>query len=476
MANSTAAILFSQAASAKQPLSATLSGQKTVPMSEQGASNRSHSFAALLNQHSRPGKESAVPADESLAADIESQSTDLKQTDLLKKLGSLKDLLSDTNGEGLESLLEQLPTLSDDETALTLLLQTDLASLQEQGIIKAEDLDALVQWLTQFDSEKLSPELRKLVDSEQSSELNLSQLRQALRQLIVNMDDLIKENKTASVEDSVLTKLDSSSDNLKNEFAERILQVRQIFQQGSEQQQGTEPGKEELNQFLQKAIQQGIALEKILDGEAFAEVLDELKQFQTLMGDKGVDGINRAQQVSDALEQLADRISPQGLERSVNVANTSAVRSTPNLSLSTPIHNPDWQQGFAQRIAIVVQNQLQQADIRLNPPELGAINIRLNINQDQANVVFSSPHGVVRDAIEAAIPRLRDMLNEQGLNLANVDVSAQTPQKQHQEYTASQNSGAKNGDEFGKASWSNTEADEVKPRHYSSRGLVDFYA
>ncbi|MFT5084014.1 MAG: flagellar hook-length control protein FliK [Lentisphaeria bacterium] len=64
------------------------------------------------------------------------------------------------------------------------------------------------------------------------------------------------------------------------------------------------------------------------------------------------------------------------------------------------------------------------ADIQLDPPELGPMQVKVSVNQDQASVTFVSANAQVRDALEQTVSRLREMLNEQGLNLVNVDVSS----------------------------------------------------
>lgn len=91
--------------------------------------------------------------------------------------------------------------------------------------------------------------------------------------------------------------------------------------------------------------------------------------------------------------------------------------------IATPLNQAGWDQALANRVMWLVNNGSQTAQLQLNPPELGPLNIRISINQDQASIVFSSQHGAVREAVEAALPRLRDFLQEQGLTLAQADVT-----------------------------------------------------
>ena len=81
----------------------------------------------------------------------------------------------------------------------------------------------------------------------------------------------------------------------------------------------------------------------------------------------------------------------------------------------------------------MVGSRLQGAEIRLNPAHLGPLEVRIQIQNDQANINFTAQHGMVREALEAAIPRLREMLGESGLQLNNVTVSDQSLAEQRRQ-------------------------------------------
>jgi len=95
--------------------------------------------------------------------------------------------------------------------------------------------------------------------------------------------------------------------------------------------------------------------------------------------------------------------------------------------------NAQWNNQVGERINWMVNSQMQRAEIRLDPPELGSLDIRLNIAKDnQATVMFYVSNATAKEAIESAIPRLREMFEQQGLNLGDVDVSQQSFQQQQQ--------------------------------------------
>ena len=123
-----------------------------------------------------------------------------------------------------------------------------------------------------------------------------------------------------------------------------------------------------------------------------------------------------------------------GVMLSPNVAATPVTASgKTDFAIPSPLGHPGWSDVFADRVTFVVKQGLQEAEIRLNPPQLGPVDVRIVMSNDQANLMFSSPHGAVREAIELSVGRLRDMLADSGFNLVNVDVSDKSLAQQHKD-------------------------------------------
>jgi flagellar hook-length control protein FliK len=74
---------------------------------------------------------------------------------------------------------------------------------------------------------------------------------------------------------------------------------------------------------------------------------------------------------------------------------------------------------------------LQSATLTLNPPDLGPLQVVLSVSNDQASVSFTSNQAEVRQALEAAMPKLRDMMSEAGLSLGNANVFAGSSNQEH---------------------------------------------
>lgn len=82
---------------------------------------------------------------------------------------------------------------------------------------------------------------------------------------------------------------------------------------------------------------------------------------------------------------------------------------------------------LAEQVTWVLQSGGGSAELELHPAHLGSLGVRIRIEDDQAHVHFVSPHPIVREVIEAALPRLRESLAQEGVTLANVSVSDQAP-------------------------------------------------
>ena len=158
------------------------------------------------------------------------------------------------------------------------------------------------------------------------------------------------------------------------------------------------------------------------------------------------------------------------------VAHRQAAQESPP-SIATPLTNKAWPEHFGDKVVWLARHDQQTAQINITPAQLGPIQINISLNGDQANAVFTSPHPEVRQAIEAALPQLREMLSAAGINLGDANVGAHTGQQQNHEPPASsantQQSRHENAilpanENAGKAI--------ASPALHRGRGLVDLFA
>lgn len=146
-------------------------------------------------------------------------------------------------------------------------------------------------------------------------------------------------------------------------------------------------------------------------------------------GTAALAGLGRATGKEDSKEssfaqQIASAAGVQGTT-SVGSAPTraeiQAAQQAP-LQLTKELANEQ----VAEKVQMMMSKNLKNLDIRLDPPELGQLKIRMTMNNDVANVHFTVTNQQARDVIEQTLPRLREMLAQQGMQLADSSVQQQS--------------------------------------------------
>src|SRR3569833_1062357 len=163
-------------------------------------------------------------------------------------------------------------------------------------------------------------------------------------------------------------------------------------------------------------------------------------------------------------------------------ARSSMLQPTPTAGatpppIGTPVQQSDWGDDLGSRITWMIKQDVTAADIKLNPPHLGPLEVKISMSQDQVSVAFTSHHAVVRDALDTALPRLREMLNDNGLQLAKAKDTKKTATKQG----GSQHYGADDqGNNQQKTTHNNNEKNDTQTKTTALPGagryLVDYYA
>lgn len=131
-----------------------------------------------------------------------------------------------------------------------------------------------------------------------------------------------------------------------------------------------------------------------------------------------------------------------------NVLTNAAVTHDNHASLQTPLRDPAWAGELGHKLLWFASNEKQLAQLTVHPPQLGSIEITLNIDKsrDSATAHFASASADVRGAIEAAVPRLREMFAGAGIQLGQVSVAGESfdQQSRNQQQTSPQRRPADN--------------------------------
>ncbi|SEO48956.1 flagellar hook-length control protein FliK [Nitrosovibrio sp. Nv6] len=114
------------------------------------------------------------------------------------------------------------------------------------------------------------------------------------------------------------------------------------------------------------------------------------------------------------------------------VAADAPAHAAAALGLEPRLGAPGWDNALGQKVLWMVSQQQQVAELNLNPPGLGPLQVVLSVTGDQASATFVSQQPEVRQALEAALPRLKEMMADSGINLGSTTVSSESPQQQRE--------------------------------------------
>ena len=143
--------------------------------------------------------------------------------------------------------------------------------------------------------------------------------------------------------------------------------------------------------------------------------------------------LDKAAPAADVAKPAALAAAVESLTRLTEAQSPAARAFVVQTGVPVPVGTPQWSQAVGDKVLWLAAQNVSAAEIRLDPPELGPMQVKVSIHQDQASISFSSPHPIVREALDQQLHRLREMFSEQGLNLVNVDVSDKSFAQQERE-------------------------------------------
>lgn len=210
------------------------------------------------------------------------------------------------------------------------------------------------------------------------------------------------------------------------------------------------------------------ALDLARAGEQAGKAQPDAGQFSA----KLQDSMAHAAALKDSAPEAVTNLATQA-----NALQTAqAAGALPTDRLSARVGTPAWDNQVGQKVIWMVGGEEQSATLELNPPDLGPVQVVLNVSNDMASVTFSAQQLEVRQALENSLPRLREMMNESGIALGNATVNAGSDGSQQQNQQGSGRPGSGGGNGVG----GDSAVAEAAPRQRTSilggAGAVDTFA
>lgn len=285
--------------------------------------------------------------------------------------------------------------------------------------------DPLLAKLTPEQHEQLTTQLQ--ASSKPNGNDNLATLKQMLTQYVVESDK-------ASAADTAKQALNSQINALTTPEKQALLSQLNSYIK-NEQPQGEQLA----------SIKQTIAdLSASIDKKALNALSDKelTKSLESLQKNNTEQLSPRAAQL---LTQITSTVNGLGLYDSVGYEQTiidmqalqaGQLQSTaqvkqasldPGVMQALNIIKSDAAKMLQERVSSMLSINNKVAEIRLDPPEMGSMQIRIRSDAEQAQINFVVQNQQAKEALEQSLPRLREMLAQQGIDLGESTISYGEP-------------------------------------------------
>jgi flagellar hook-length control protein FliK len=148
------------------------------------------------------------------------------------------------------------------------------------------------------------------------------------------------------------------------------------------------------------------------------------------------------------------------------------------VSVQTPVGQPGFGQELSERVVVLARGGVQTAQLSLDPSGLGPVGVSIQVHGHTATLAFTAAHEATRGALEAALPRLREMFAANGMQLSDATVGGRS----NPEWSAQADARTPNGQRGGNGGpdpgvMAPVDATEAAAAPASTvRRLVDIYA
>ena len=403
--------------------------------SDTEAANALSGMLETLNGLSESGKKSA---DESLVLSL-----------LADELNNIQAKSLDDNLAEAQELLAELTseTAVAGSVAVNTAASNDAKSASSEGLLNVENSGEQTKVVDSFGATEISSDLLSAIS--ELSPQSAQKATEAFAERVVAalpggaQQQAVKANIIAGI----------------NEFQQQV-------------QQGREPGIDLSTIVADAAKDAAVSADVVasmtarVDGQA-SQFLNLMTQTQASAQHAIAGLVNPTESVMQENSQLRAEASKtqqqfEGFDKAVN------------------IHKSDGQQQLSEKIRWMVNARNTMAEIRLDPPELGSMQVRVNVAGDAASVSFVVQSQQAKDALADAMPKLRDMLSEQGIELGDAQVRKDNSsgQENGQQLAGNSHQGQGAGDRGENDGVDDTDGMRVIEQSISraDKGGIDFYA
>ncbi|WP_419227391.1 flagellar hook-length control protein FliK [Alteromonas sp. OM2203] len=370
----------------------------------------------------------------------------------------------------LSDELKSMQELSLDEASSEAKAEASLAELTAATVsVKTEEVSAKVTNANNATSSDVG--LKTNSSSDQGQSANDELVGAVPKDLLTAISELSPQSAQKAAEtfaERVVAGMPSGSQ--QQSVKANIIAGINEFQQ--QVQQGREPGID-LSAIIADAAKEAAVSNDVI-ASMTARVDGQATQFLNLMNQTQAS----AQQAFASMLGQTDTVMHENNQLRAEASKSQ--QQFEGFDKAVNIHKPEGQQQLNEKIRWMVNARNTMAEIRLDPPELGSMQVRVNVSGDAASVSFIVQSQQAKEALSEAMPKLRDMLSEQGIELGDAQVRKDNSSgnENGQQLAGNENEGRGDGNRNG-----NDELDEMENGRVieqsvtrAAKGGIDFYA
>ncbi|TMO57502.1 flagellar hook-length control protein FliK [Pseudoalteromonas phenolica] len=175
--------------------------------------------------------------------------------------------------------------------------------------------------------------------------------------------------------------------------------------------------------------------------------------------------------ISQSMQQFDSALHTAQTQQNSPVAQKANLDS--NLTQAFNLQKNDAVKALHDKVNAMLTINNKEAEIRLDPPELGSMQIRIRSEAEQAQVNFVVQNQQAKEALEQSMPKLKEMLAEQGIQLGESNIQQDSGSRSEQ--------GTDEAQELGHSKLANQEpqaqnSEQTRTNSTSSESGIDYYA
>jgi flagellar hook-length control protein FliK len=262
-----------------------------------------------------------------------------------------------------------------------------------------------------------------------------------------------------------------------NQATHKVLEPQNTDTGEQSNEQSKEQSLEQQNQKLAQSLSNA---EKLVSNDVqikekpFSEIFDKKAVHTSIENtlNRDIHQVNEATKIADSAEKMITKLASDNVQSTAqSITNSKQVTSLQNEALS--VYRKDFTGELKDKVMVMMNQKLQQIEIRLDPQELGNVNVKINLQNEQAVVNFTVQNQQAKEAFDQNLGRLKEMLAESGVDVGDANVEQQNKQNDDEALGDGRQSGE--GDVTGNELSDLSDTQTLNLVKGSSTG-VDYYA